>query len=253
MKQSTISFLLTKEECSLLERIIYLEPWIDEVLDKATMEADLVRLKFDYEDLKDCLDALSCEMTQQDSPKEELMALYQKLDRYSGLRQHVAQHGKVTRRKKASVDNVYVFNVQMIHYPPKGKKIIRTIAVSGKKSLYQFAGAIVKSFGFFFDHCFAFYGDVNKHPTSEQNEIYELFVDIGEEPTAPHAKGVKKIKIEKVFTAIGKTMLFRFDYGDDWRFSVELKEIRPAFEGEKLPKVDNSIGKAPLQYPPCEE
>ena len=252
MKQSSISFLLTKEECDLLERIIYLEPWIDEVLDKATIEDDLVRLKFDYEDLKDCLDALSCEITQQDSPKEELMALHEKLEKYSRLRQHVAQHGKVSR-KKTGIDKVYVFDVQMIHYPPPGKKITRTIAISGKKSLYQFAGSIVRSFSFFFDHCFAFYGDVKKHPVSEQKEIYELFVDIGEEPTAPHAKGVKKVKIEKVFTTIGKTMLFMFDYGDDWRFSVTLKEIRPPLEGEKLPKVESSVGKAPMQYPPCKE
>ncbi len=252
MKQSSISFLLTKEECDLLERIIYLEPWIDEVLDKAIMEAEFVRLKFDYDDLKDCIDALSAEMEQNDSPREELMPLRDKLEGYSKLRQHVGQYGKV-RRKKASVSDVCVFDVQMIHYPPKGKKIMRTITVSGKKSLYQFAGAIVKSFGFFFDHCFAFYGDVNKHPVSEQKEIYELFVDIGEEPTAPHAKGVKKIKIEKVFTAVGKTMLFMFDYGDDWRFGVTLKEIRSNVDGEKLPKVLNSIGKAPMQYPPCKE
>ncbi|HSV44061.1 MAG TPA: hypothetical protein VLJ10_05850 [Candidatus Bathyarchaeia archaeon] len=104
---------------------------------------------------------------------------------------------------------------------------------------------------FFFDHCFAFYGDVNNHPSSEQKEIYELFVDVGEEPTAPHAKGVKKVKVEKVFTAVGKTMLFMFDYGDDWRFSVTLKEIRPVVEGEKLPRVLKSVGKAPKQYPPC--
>ena len=251
MKQSSISFLLTKEECNLLERIIYLEPEIDEVLDKATVEDDdLVRLKFDYECLKDCLDALSAEMIQNDSPQSELKALHEKLERYSKLRQHVAQHGKVSR-KKTSVNNVCVFDVQMVQYPPPGKKIIRTVAISGKKSLYQFAGAIVRSFDFFFDHCFAFYGDVNKHPVSEQKEIYELFVDIGEEPTAPHAKGVKKVKIEKVFTTIGKKMLFMFDYGDDWRFSVELKKIRPAIEGEKLPKVESRVGKAPMQYPPC--
>lgn len=249
MKRSSISFLLTKEECNLLERIIYIEPWMDEVLDKATVEDDLVRLKFEYDDLKDCMDALSAEMEQHDSPKEELRSLLDKLERYSKLRQHVGQYGKVTR-KKVGPDNVFVFDVQIIHYDFKDKKIIRTIAISGKKSLYQFAGAIVRSFDFFFDHCFAFYGDVNKHPVSEQKEIYELFVDIGEEPTAPHAKGVKKVKVEKVFTAIGKTMLFMFDYGDDWRFSVTLKEIRPGIEGEKLPKILKSIGKAPMQYPP---
>ena len=45
-------------------------------------------------------------------------------------------------------------------------------------------------------------------------------------------------------------MLFFFDYGDNWNFSVELKEIRKAVEGDKLPRVTNTIGKAPLQYPP---
>lgn len=90
---------------------------------------------------------------------------------------------------------------------------------------------------------------MNIHKKSSQKEIYELFVDIGEEPTAPHAQGVKKTKVGKVFTSVGKTMLFLFDYGDNWNFRVELKEIRRAVEGEKLPKVLNAIGKAPLQYP----
>jgi len=252
MEQSTISFLLTKEECDLLERIIYLEPGIDEVLDKATREDDWVRLKFTYDDLKDCLEAISFEMIQSGSPKVKWMTLYEKLERYSKLRQHVVQQGRTSRKKK-NVGNVYVFDVQMIQFPSKGKKIIRTIAISGKKSLYQFAGTIVRSFDFFFDHCFAFYGDVNKHPISAQKEIYELFVDVGEEPTAPHAKGVKKTKIEKVFTTIGKVMLFMFDYGDDWRFSVAFKGIRPALDGERLPKILNSMGKAPMQYPPCKQ
>ena len=38
MRQSGISFLVTDEEFELLERIIYLEPSIDEVLDKAKDE-----------------------------------------------------------------------------------------------------------------------------------------------------------------------------------------------------------------------
>lgn len=48
-------------------------------------------------------------------------------------------------------------------------------------------------------------------------------------------------------------MLFLFDYGDNWNFRVELKEIRKAIEGEKLPRVLNVIGKAPLQYPPIRD
>ena len=61
MKQSGISFLVTNEEFLLLERVVYLEPGIDEVLDKAQDEDGLVRLKMTYDDLKDCLEALTYE------------------------------------------------------------------------------------------------------------------------------------------------------------------------------------------------
>lgn len=253
MNRGSISFLLTEKECELLERIIYLEPGIDEVLDSAVMEGRKVRLTCDYEGLQECLDALSFEMEQDDGLKKILKDLHEKLENYLKLRVIVSSRNNGrTDSGKAKKKNVYIFDVKMIHYPPKGKKVVRTIAFPGEKSLYQFAGTIIRAFDFFFDHCFAFYGDVNNHPSSEQKEIYELFVDAGEEPTAPHAKGVKKVKVEKVFTAVGKTMLFMFDYGDDWRFSVTLKEIRPATEGEKLPRVLKSVGKAPEQYPPCD-
>jgi len=248
MQKNTISFLITKEEADLLERVIYLEPGIGEVLDNAKNENGLVRLKMVYEDLNECLEALSFGAIQNDAPKEELMALYSKIQGYGKLKELMGRHGKA---KKIVVKKiVFIFDIQMIHYPPKRKKVIRTIAISGKKSLYQLAGAIVKSFNFFFDHCFAFYSDVHEHPSSKHKEIYELFVDIGGEPTAPHARGVKNVKVEKAFTEIGKTMLFMFDYGDDWRFTVELKKVRNMIPGEKLPVVEKMIGKAPLQYAP---
>ena len=249
MQKNTISFLITKEEANLLERIIYLEPGIDEVLDNAKEENGLVRLKMDYEDLNECLEALSYEAQQHDSPGENLMALHSKIQGYDKLKELMSAHGKVKKVVKRQ-EKVFVFDVQIID-PPKGKKVARTIAMPAKKSLYQFAGAIVRSFNFFFDHCFAFYSDVNARSSSK--EIYELFVDIGEEPTAPHARGVKNIKVEKAFTEIGKTMLFLFDYGDNWHFAVELKKVRDRVEGEKLPAVEKMIGKAPLQYAPMKD
>jgi len=44
-----------------------------------------------------------------------------------------------------------------------------------------------------------------------------------------------------------------FDYGDDWQFNVALKEIRKGDKGTMKPVVLESIGKAPVQYPPCED
>jgi len=247
MRQSGISFLVTDEEFELLERIIYLEPSIDEVLDKAKDEEGLTRLRMDYDELNECLEALSYEAAQDDSPAHHLMALHKKLSDYCKLRDYVKKHSKITSRKSI-VDDAYVFDIQILPGSHKSSKAIRTIAISGKKSLYQLAGAIVRSFDFFFDHCFAFYGEINAHKKSSQKEIYELFVDIGEEPTAPHAKGVKKQKVSKVFNSIGKTMLFLFDYGDNWKFRVELKNVRKTDEEEKLPRTIKATGKAPAQY-----
>ena len=78
-------------------------------------------------------------------------------------------------------------------------------------------------------------------------------MDLDEETIAENAKGVRKTKISSVFFNVGKKMLFVFDYGDDWRFEVELKEVREKFRGERLPNVLTSVGEAPLQYPPLEE
>ena len=252
MQENMISFLITKEEANLLERVIYLEPSIDEVLDHAKMENRQVRLKLTYDDLKDCLEALSFEAIQNDAPKDDLLALYAKMQGYGKLKELMGRHGKV---KKVVVKKGMVFILEARLLPrlskEKGKKITRIIAISGKKSLYQLAGAIVRSFNFFFDHCFVFYSEVDdQRPKFEHKEIYELFVDIGEESTAPHARGVKNVKVEEVFTETGKTMLFRFDYGDNWRFSVELRKVRAMIPGEKLPVVEKIVGKAPLQYAP---
>ena len=48
-------------------------------------------------------------------------------------------------------------------------------------------------------------------------------------------------------------MLFLFDYGDEWRFFVELEEIQQAEQWDLKPVILESIGKAPEQYPLCED
>lgn len=145
----------------------------------------------------------------------------------------------------------YIFTAQMTQYAD-GENIMRQVAVSGNKNLLHLAQVILNAFDFDCDHCFGFYGNIHKHPGREQTEIYEAFVDADVEPTNDLAKSVERTKIAVVFKDIGKKMLFMFDYGQDWRFIVELKEIQEGLS-EKLPRVLNSIGVAPPQYPPLEE
>ena len=151
------------------------------------------------------------------------------------------------RRNSAPSQLAYVFEARMIQYA-EGTDIVRRVAVSGNKNLVHLAQVILGAFNFDCDHCFGFYGDIDKHPGREQTEAYEAFVDAGVEPTSNQTQSVERTKISSVFKGIGKKMLFVFDYGDDWRFIVELKEIQ-ANSVLKLPGVLSRAGVAPQQYP----
>ena len=159
---------------------------------------------------------------------------------------------ELKRRSSAPSQPAYVFEARMIQYA-EGVDVIRWVAVSGNKNLVLLAQVILEAFDFDCDHCFGFYGNIDKHPGREQTEVYEAFVDADVEPTNDCAKSVERTKISTVFREVGKKMMFMFDYGQDWRFVVELKEKRDSGPDEKLPGVLKSAGKAPLQYPPLEE
>ena len=154
---------------------------------------------------------------------------------------------------KASTAGLYVFDVWLYgdERCTDEKKVIRRIQIPGSKSLFNFAKFIIASFDFQFDHCFGFYD----HLKDKKNcrKAFELFIDIGEESTRSVAKGVKKTKVSQAFDGVGEKLIMLFDYGDGWQFNVELKEISKAEKGVTRGVVLDSIGKAPLQYPPCED
>ena len=48
-------------------------------------------------------------------------------------------------------------------------------------------------------------------------------------------------------------MLFYFDYGDDWLFRIEVKDFGKEESKIKYPRLINSKGEAPEQYPCCKD
>lgn len=157
------------------------------------------------------------------------------------------------KKAKANVSGLYIFDVWLYgdEKCTEEKKILRRIQIPGSKTLYNFAKVITQAFGFQFDHCFGFYDTLKDKRNCQQ--AYELFVDVGEEPTRKIAKGVKKVEISQVFKYLCDKMVFLFDYGDGWQFNVELVRKRIAEKWDLKPKILESIGKAPEQYPPCED
>lgn len=74
---------------------------------------------------------------------------------------------------------------------------------------------------------------------------YELFADMGEQT---NARSARKTRVADVFSNVGHTMLFMFDYGDDWRFVVEVIGLGQKVARTRYPKVLTKVGKAPEQY-----
>ena len=138
----------------------------------------------------------------------------------------------------------FIFEIEVLE---REGKAVRKIQIKAANTLNQLAEVIIKSFSFNFDHCFGFYSSLERNITKAER-LYELFVDCNESPSAG-AKSVKKTKINEVYKIAGDKMLFLFDYGDDWRFSVELKEIKEGENQRMKTAVIESIGKAPKQYP----
>ncbi len=115
------------------------------------------------------------------------------------------------------------------------------------ESLTTLAETIIKAVGFDFDHCYGFYDNPKRH--WESTEEYTLFADIGED-AKPDDPGVESTRVDEAFKP-GKTMLFLFDYGDDWFFQVTCtgeEESKPF----KKPKILSTSGQAPIQYPAYE-
>jgi hypothetical protein len=59
---------------------------------------------------------------------------------------------------------------------------------------------------------------------------------------------VEKTRVADAFPDVGHKMLFMFDYGDDWRFVVQVIGLGQKVAKTRYPKVLKKVGKAPEQY-----
>ncbi|MCX6641222.1 MAG: hypothetical protein NTW14_12225 [bacterium] len=147
-------------------------------------------------------------------------------------------------RTAKSGDSIRLLKVTLTDYNGRTKgNPYRVIAMLEPESLYQLAEIIVESFNFDFDHAFGFYDDLTN--PYQAKEGYELFADLHEESKY---RCTRSANFARVFDDPGKNMLFLFDYGDEWRFQVELQNIQAAKRGARYPQIIESVGEAPSQY-----
>jgi Plasmid pRiA4b ORF-3-like protein len=129
------------------------------------------------------------------------------------------------------------------------RRVTREIEIGDSSNLYEFAEAIVHAYGFEFDHAFGFFSRTgNDYLHSERK--YELFADM-EDIAADHPESlnVRHTRVSDVWKILGDTMTFLFDYGDEWRFTVQLVRFGVAESKRTYPRILKKTGRAPEQYP----
>lgn len=253
-----IGFLVDKNELDLLNEACLYGADADKNIERAVKEGDKYRIEFLYDELDDLAGYLaSCanheESTRKQNKWDKLCERVERLLKLSENMGRPQKHTMILPKQQCGL-KYYIFDIWIWGTGGVGdfrENVSRKIQIAGTKTLYNFARVIVNAFGFQFDHCFGFYDNFQKYHDSKK--AYELFVDIGEERSRPWTKGVKNTKISQVFKSPGDKMHFLFDYGDCWHFAVELKEIKNAEKWDLKPVILESIGKAPEQYPPCED
>lgn len=117
-------------------------------------------------------------------------------------------------------------------------KVWRRILISSHRSADDLAHAILDAYKFDDDHLYEFKvsertGSVVSiaHPVVEDAEYATDKFTVGSFPLDP-----------------GNSMIFLFDYGDNWQFKVTLEAVLPPDPRLKKPKVTESHGTAPRQY-----
>jgi hypothetical protein len=114
--------------------------------------------------------------------------------------------------------------------------VSRTIALSHKHSLEDLHLAIQKAFRFDDDHLYAFFMDGKRYSDDAYNDPRG-----GEPPFAADAR------LADLDLYVGQNILYLFDFGDCWEFSVVLQEIAEMPRGGP-PRVIESKGTPPRQY-----
>ena len=133
-------------------------------------------------------------------------------------------------------DGFYIFKVAL------GKTLWRRIAIPGQAFLEELSDAILAAYEFDHDHLYQFIyinrfgGEDEVHHPYLEEPPFTTEVRVGDLPLRP-----------------GGTMIYHYDFGDDWRFVVTLEQIDPAPARQKKAKVLEKAGAAPDQYPTWDE
>jgi hypothetical protein len=123
--------------------------------------------------------------------------------------------------------------------------LYRDVEIESTDTLHTLAWSITRAFGFDFDHAFGFFSRLTGRVFASPIR-YELLADAAANGASRSAHDTS---VARAFPRLGSKMLSVFDYGDEWRFRVEVIGRGETAAGVAYPRVVARLGKAPEQYP----
>lgn len=151
---------------------------------------------------------------------------------FKAIFQDIELEKTLPRRKIKFKDGIYTFKVSL------HKETWSKIQLSAHDTLHDLHILIQQAFEFEDDHMYSFFMDGK--PWSK-NEFKCPLDDEG--PCSDEVEIGELDLIEK------QNFIYIFDYGDGWRFNIEVFEIKNEENEECNPKIIESKGERPQQYP----
>jgi hypothetical protein len=151
---------------------------------------------------------------------------------------------------------IFVFKVALA-----GRKSIwRNIAVRGDQTLDDLHEAIYDAFDRYDEHLYSFYfplpGAKKSRRFSMRDGLEYASPNTCEDDgpfSDPDLLNAAKTKISSLKLKPKQVFNYLFDYGDEWWHEITVVEVDAAQEKGKYPRVLESRGKSPPQYPDMED
>jgi hypothetical protein len=148
---------------------------------------------------------------------------------------------------------VYVFNARLDGW----RGVRRTVAVRSDQTLVDLHYVLQEAFEWRDDHLFAFWpgGEFWPREGAEYVHPFALATDPfagWDLPTSGPERKSAEQRLDRLRLGKGDTLAYLFDFGDEWRVRLTLRGIT-ADEGGAYPRVLESVGDAPPQYPVYDE
>ncbi|MEZ4658704.1 MAG: hypothetical protein R2911_14130 [Caldilineaceae bacterium] len=128
-------------------------------------------------------------------------------------------------------DGLFIYKVILLD------DVWRRVAIPAQEVLDELAELILRAFAFDNDHLYRF---IYHNHFGAEIEINHPYME--EPPFTP------EVQVGAVPVAIGETLLFNFDFGDNWIFELLFERIDEPARGQKAAILE-SVGEAPEQYP----